>query len=77
MLRTVFWEDNFVTVLQLFRKEVNYKRKEYALGGKSLLLLHCSWCKCRVAAVERLPVHHHSADYISFPLGLFGPLWYI
>ena len=22
-----------------------------------------------MAAVERLPVHHHSADYISFPLG--------
>ena len=28
-------------------------------------------------AVERLPVHHHSADYISFPLGSLGPLWYI
>ena len=22
-----------------------------------------------VAAIERLPEHHHSADYISFPLG--------
>ena len=22
-----------------------------------------------MAAVERVPVHHHSADYISFPLG--------
>ena len=22
-------------------------------------------------------VHHHSADYISFPLGSLGPLWYI
>ena len=27
--------------------------------------------------VERLPVHHHSADYISFPLRSLGPLWYI
>ena len=22
-----------------------------------------------MAAVERLPVHHHSADYMSFPMG--------
>ena len=28
---------------------------------------------CRVAAVKRLPVHHHSADYIlSGPLGSLG-----
>ena len=26
--------------------------------------------------IERLPVHHHSADYISLPLGSLGP-WYI
>ena len=26
-----------------------------------------------MAAVERLPVHHHSADYISFPLGSLNP----
>ena len=25
-----------------------------------------------MAAVERLPVHHHSTDYISFPLGSLG-----
>ena len=25
-----------------------------------------------MAAVERLPVHHHGADYISFPLGSLG-----
>ena len=31
----------------------------------------------QLAAVEQLPVHHHSADYISFPLGLLGPLRYI
>ena len=28
-----------------------------------------------MAAVERLPVLYHSADYISFPLGSLGPLW--
>ena len=28
---------------------------------------------CRVSAVE----HHHSADFISFPLGSLDPLWYI
>ena len=28
------------------------------------LMLICSWCKSRVAAVKRLPVLHHSADYI-------------
>ena len=39
----------------------------------SLVLVPCG----RVAAVERLPVHHHSADYISFPLGSLGPLWYV
>ena len=37
------------------------------------ILLHYN----RVAAVERLPVHHHSADYISFPFGSLDPLWYI
>ena len=30
-----------------------------------------------MAAVERLPILYHSADYISFPLGSLGPLWYI
>ena len=35
----------------------------------TFILLHCSWCQCPVATVERLPVHHHSADCISFPLG--------
>ena len=30
-----------------------------------------------MAAVERLPVLQHSADYISFPLGSFGLLWYL
>ena len=24
----------------------------------TFILLHCNWCKCRDAAVERLPVHH-------------------
>ena len=33
--------------------------------------------RCRVAAVERLAILHHSADYISFPLGSLGPLWYL
>ena len=28
------------------------------------ILLHCSWCSCRVAAIKRIPVHRHSADYI-------------
>ena len=28
-----------------------------------------------MAAVERLPVLYHSADYISFLLGSLGPLW--
>ena len=32
----------------------------------TFILLHCSWYKCHVAAVERLPVLYHSADYISF-----------
>ena len=30
-----------------------------------------------MAAVERIPVHHHGAAYISFPLGSLGPLWYL
>ena len=38
------------------------------------ILLHCNWCLCRIAAVERLSVHHHSADYISFPVGIIGPI---
>ena len=41
----------------------------------TFILLHCSWYWCRVAAVERLPVLYHSADYISLPLGSLGPLW--
>ena len=32
---------------------------------------------CRLTAVERLPVLHHSADCISFPLRSLGPLWYL
>ena len=28
-----------------------------------------------MAAVVRLPVHHHNADYISFSLGSLGPFW--
>ena len=39
--------------------------------------LHCSWCYCRVAVAERLPVHHHSADHIPLPLGSLGLLWFI
>ena len=31
---------------------------------------------CRVAAAKRLPVHHHSTDYMfSDPLGSFGSFW--
>ena len=30
---------------------------------------------CRVAAVKSLPVHHHSAGYILFPLGSLSPTW--
>ena len=41
----------------------------------TFILLHCSWCLCRVTVVERLLVLYHSADYISFPLELLGPLW--
>ena len=37
----------------------------------TFIILHCSWCKCRVAVVERLPVLHHSADYISLLLSSF------
>ena len=29
-------------------------------------LLHCTWCECRVAAVECIPVHHHSAIFLTF-----------
>ena len=28
---------------------------------------------CHVAAVKRLPVFHHSADYISISFGIFEP----
>ena len=30
---------------------------------------------CRVAAVKSLPVYHHSAGYILFPLGSLSPSW--
>ena len=30
-----------------------------------------------MAAVERLPVLHYSADDILFLLGSLGPLWYL
>ena len=35
----------------------------------SLLLL-----LCRVAAVKRLPVYHHSADYIFWSFGIAGSI---
>ena len=34
---------------------------------QTFILLHCSWCKCRVAS-ERLPAHHHNT-------GLYFLLW--
>ena len=30
---------------------------------------------CRVVGVKSLPVHHHSASYILFPLGSLSPSW--
>ena len=33
--------------------------------------------KCRVAAVKRHPILHHSADYILLSLGLLSPFWLI
>ena len=62
----------------LFRHYAAYAAMLCSLLPKTIfltfILQHCTWCKCRVAAVERLPVHHHSAYYISFRLGSFGPL---
>ena len=50
----------------------------YSLFPKAIfftfILLYCSWCKCRVAAVKRLPVLHHSADYIFNSFGITGPI---
>ena len=38
-----------------------------------LILTSLQLVLCRVAAVKRLPVHHHSADYtFSGPLGSLG-----
>ena len=38
-----------------------------------LILASLQLVLCRVAAVKRLPVHHHSADYIfSGPLASLG-----
>ena len=30
--------------------------------------------KCQMAAVKRLPVLHHGADYISISIGIFEPI---
>ena len=70
----------------LFMKSLNKNRdSRFLILGCSLfpkaifltfISLHRSWC-CRVAAVERLPVHHLSADCISFPLGSLNLLWYL
>ena len=38
----------------------------------TFVLLHCSRCYCRVAAIDRRPVYHHSAESISFCLGSLG-----
>ena len=40
----------------------------------SSLGLRCFLSKCRVVAVERLPVLHHSVDYICI---FFGIIWLI
>ena len=53
------------------------KRKyifDHASWVLTFILLHCTWYKSRLAALERVPVHHHSADYVSFPLESLGPL---
>ena len=39
---------------------------------KSDILLHCNWCKYRVAAVERLTILRHCADYIFISFGITG-----
>ena len=36
--------------------------------------LRSAWASICLQAVECLPIHHHSADYISFPLGSFRPI---
>ena len=54
------------------RMTVNMQRKILISSGISAV-----WYAAGVAAVERLPVLYHSVDYISFPLGSLGPLWYI
>ena len=38
----------------------------------TFILLHCRWGKCRVAAVKRLPILHHSANYTFISLGITG-----
>ena len=52
-------------------------RLPVVLSFLTFILLHCSWCKCRVAAVKLLLVHQHSADDILFLLVSLGLLWYI
>ena len=41
-----------------------------------LFFLNCSWCKCHVAAVKRLPVLHHNAVYIFIfiSFGIIEPM---
>ena len=48
-------------------------RWPYMSEGKD----YCSWCKWRVAAVQTLPVLHHSADYIFISFETLGPIWYL
>ena len=62
------------TVIPIFYCSVFFVSKSNLFD---VFLRHCSWYQSRVAAVERLPVLYHSADYISFPLGSLGLLWNI
>ena len=45
----------------LFYECVHWCQRSFLLES---IYLHCSWCKCRVAAIKRLPVLHYSVVYI-------------
>ena len=62
-LEILFKESKRTLMCSLLQKD---RHSELILSSLQLVL-------CRVAAVKRLPVHHHIADYIfSGPLGSLG-----
>ena len=76
-LEIFLFQNRFPNGVQGSKQEVTLNLKWFTLSRLALNLPGVSiHLKGLNTAVKRLPVLHHSADYILFLLESLGPLWY-